>query len=535
MEREVAIDPEMLGKVFEKLIEENRRRGLGAFYTPREIVHYMCQESLITHLYRAVNSTKVQGVLGLPAVHEGISREDLSEWIRKSDQFAHYAAAIAAGTKGDHYPKPPRSIIEHARVLDEELRDIKVCDPAIGSGAFPVGMMIEIVRARLALTPYFTDTEERTAYHFKRRAIQYCIYGVDIDRGAVEIARLRLWLSLVVDEEDVKQIKPLPNLDFKIVPGNSLLGFPFQTHGLAAIERMKIQYFDEPDHGRKAQLRNKIDERIQHHLSQSQRSLGYQVDFDFRLFFSEVFNEQGGFDVVIANPPYVDSERMATEQPELRATYSEHFSTAKGNWDLFIIFIEQGIRQLNSGGVISYIVPNKLLGAPYAEALRKLLQQRAVLEIRDYSSVKVFKEAAVYPVVFRAAMDAAARPEPTMTVMSDLEQPMQSRTVPVDVFYADTSWDRYFGTEVVFAVVMKIAGHAALVDQCKEVGAAATVSEAYELKKVVLESGAASGKRFKKFVNTGTIDRYAFLWGEQRTRYIKGSDETPVVLGTTLN
>ena len=91
--------------------------------------------------------------------------------------------------------------------------------------------MTEIVRARCALTPYFNDVHERTPYHFKRHAIQNCLYGVDIDPGAVEIAKLRLWLSLVVDEEDVKQIKPLPNLDYKIVTGNSLLGFPFKSTG----------------------------------------------------------------------------------------------------------------------------------------------------------------------------------------------------------------------------------------------------------------------------------------------------------------
>ena len=106
----------------------------------------------------------------------------------------------------------PKSIEKHARLIDEKLADITICDPAVGSGAFPVGMMTEIVRARSALTPYFNDVHDRTPYHFKRHAIQNCLYGVDIDPGAVEIAKLRLWLSLVVDEEDVKQIKPLPNL-----------------------------------------------------------------------------------------------------------------------------------------------------------------------------------------------------------------------------------------------------------------------------------------------------------------------------------
>lgn len=280
LEMEVAIDPEMLGKVFENLIEDNRRKGLGAFYTPREIVQYMCKESLINYLDTALNhpTTPIGAATPQPekqpplfvdsvekpkaeaAQHEFteilprllIARKDLEEWIRQSDQFAHYAAAIAAGTKGDHYPKPPDSIRKFAHEVDVLLRDTTVCDPAIGSGAFPVGMMQEVVRARMALTPYFNDVGERTAYHFKRHVIQSSIYGVDIDAGAVEIAKLRLWLSLVVDEEDARQIKPLPNLDYKIVVGNSLLGFPFKSQRIQRIEQLKAGYFDETDHEKKS-------------------------------------------------------------------------------------------------------------------------------------------------------------------------------------------------------------------------------------------------------------------------------------------
>ncbi len=198
LEKEVAIDPEMLGKVFENLIEENRRKWLGAFYTPREIVYYMCQESLINYLDTALNHPlKPFGAvaqqadptpplfvdfdeapidrLGQQEFLEPTTRilvpcSDLAEWIGQSEQFAHYATAIAAGTKGDHYHKPPAAIRQYAREIDSLLRDITVCDPAVGSGAFLVGMMTVIVRARLALTPYFTDIAERSAYHFKRRA-----------------------------------------------------------------------------------------------------------------------------------------------------------------------------------------------------------------------------------------------------------------------------------------------------------------------------------------------------------------------------
>src|SRR5262249_43053679 len=226
----------MLGKVFETLIEENRRKGLGSYYTPREIVHYMCQESLINYLDTAINSCAEimasdkhnnaelgdekaeQTSLTTGTRREIVSRADLETFVHLGDQISHYEAVET------RYPiKMPKSIEQHARLIDEKLADIVICDPAVGSGAFPVGMMTEIVRSRSALTPYFNDFHDRTPYFFKRHAIQNCLYGVDIDPRAVEIAKLRLWLSLVVDEEDIKQIKPLPNLFYKMVTGNSLL------------------------------------------------------------------------------------------------------------------------------------------------------------------------------------------------------------------------------------------------------------------------------------------------------------------------
>ncbi len=262
LEKEVAIDPEMLGKVFENLIEENRRKGLGSYYTPREIVHYMCQESLINYLDTALkNPTDPPDPPTPPDPPDQpdqpdptdpsdprpgpVPRADLETFVHLGDQISHYEAVETR-----YAVKMPKGIQQHARLIDEKLADITVCDPAVGSGAFPVGMMTEIVRARSALTPYFNDVHERTPYHFKRHAIQNCLYGVDIDPGAVEIAKLRLWLSLVVDEEDVKQIKPLPNLDYKVVTGNSLLGVEktlFNQQLFERLEDLKPLYFDESD------------------------------------------------------------------------------------------------------------------------------------------------------------------------------------------------------------------------------------------------------------------------------------------------
>ena len=188
LEKEVAVDPEMLGKVFEKLLEVKDKKAAGTFYTPREIVSYMCQESILNYL----------------ETNSPIPRTDIEKFIRIGD-FANI----------------PKSIKDNYLLIDKLLKEIKVVDPAVGSGAFPVGMMNEIVKARSILSILFK--EERKTYDLKREIIENCLYGVDIEPSAIEITKLRFWLSLIVDELDMKNIKPLPNLDYKIICGNSLL------------------------------------------------------------------------------------------------------------------------------------------------------------------------------------------------------------------------------------------------------------------------------------------------------------------------
>jgi hypothetical protein len=385
----------------------------------------MCQESLVRYLYTVMNPQEepvvrppiiqdglfsgakpAQTVFTVPATREDISKSDLEAFIYSGEQAAHYETARKAGTVS-YRPQLPPSIEENARIIDEKLRDIAVCDPAIGSGAFPVGMMTEIVRARMTLTPYFNDVHERSPYHFKRHAIQNCLYGADIDRGAVEIAKLRLWLSLVVDEEETKQIKPLPNLDFKIVSGNSLLGFPERYHppNLAEIESLKAQFFEEPDHNRKATLKTRIDTKIQEVLAGSSKPLGYPVNFDFQLFFSEVFrsrNGQGaGFDIVIGNPPYVRADG-SDEHMEARRQIQQTglYETLWEKWDLYIPFIERGFKLLRRGGVITYIVSDAFCHAKYAQKSQDwFLLHARVLRLDFLSKIQIF-EAAVRNITF---------------------------------------------------------------------------------------------------------------------------------------
>ncbi len=257
LEKEVAVDPEMLGKVFENLLPDNLRKGQGTYYTPRTIVHYMCRESLVHYLDSAVNTGNVllkpdtpeqavlfggtrprQAPLAAPGRKAIISRQDIEDFIRKGEFAVEHEVAKKGGDKA--YKKEgtktyryqvPESIREHAKILDEKLADIKVCDPAIGSGAFAVGMMHEIVKARSVLATYLEDDgPDRKVYELKRTCIQNSIHGVDIDPGAIDIAQLRLWLSLVVDEDDYHTIRPLPNLDYKIMQGDSLVE---EFHGIS--------------------------------------------------------------------------------------------------------------------------------------------------------------------------------------------------------------------------------------------------------------------------------------------------------------
>jgi len=413
LEKEVAIDPEMLGKVFENLIEENRRKGLGAYYTPREIVHYMCQESLVNYLDTATNTVEEsvvpikpkqnklfgesepeQMTLKTTVSRKLVPHEDIETFVHLGDQASFYEAARMSGTKS-YKLHLPKSIEKHARLIDEKLTDITVCDPAVGSGAFLVGMMTEIVRARSSLTPYFNDVRERTPYHFKRHAIQNCLYGVDIDIGAVEIAKLRLWLSLVVDEEDVRQIKPLPNLDYKIVTGNSLLGVEktlFNKNLFRRLEDLKTLYFDESDKDKKDKYKLGIDDLI-HELTNDKQT------FDFEIYFSEVFHRKGGFDAVIANPPYVLLQNLDLDKAFVSKLVSGFYS-AQYKVDTYHLFTERGINLLRSGGILAFITPNTFLKNKHTNKLREIISTKTRLLDTVLFYVPVFEDPSVDNLVF---------------------------------------------------------------------------------------------------------------------------------------
>jgi len=412
LEKEVAIDPELLGKSYEKFNairpdnydefknalksgrkgEENKfNKKFGVYYTPREIVHYMCQQSLINYL-----ATELDGK---------VSKEDIETLIHIGEQVSeNEARVLSKGKETKTYSHQlPESIRKNAKLIDDKLAEITVCDPAVGSGAFPVGMMSEIVKTRNVLTSFLSlrgtqatkqsqFDDNRTVYNFKRRCIEHSLYGVDIDPGAVEIAKLRLWLSLVVDEEDIKNIKPLPNLDYKIVCGNSLLGvekdlFNFQLFN--ELEELKPLFFNETNPTKKQEYKKQIDKLI------SEITNGHK-EFDFEVYFSEVFHKKGGFDVVIANPPYIFARESHSKglTKELKTKLYKKYQLAKYQLNSYPLFIELSDNILRENGILSFIVPNNWMTINNNKDLREFILRKSDIILVNFYA-KVFESANV--------------------------------------------------------------------------------------------------------------------------------------------
>lgn len=476
LEKEVAVDPEMLGKVFENMLEITERKSKGAFYTPREVVHYMCQESLIHYLnnavndaiesYQAINSdqlaliggaTNKKGQAKIELEHKGkilVPKDDIEIFIRKgflatdNDQNI-----IEKGKETAAYKfQLPESIRLQADLLDDKLTTIKICDPAIGSGAFPVGLLHELVTAQKVLLPYlsipylnkklekielekadFEKDNEKYTYRIKRHAIQESIYGVDIDASAIDIARLRLWLSLIVDEDDFYSIEALPNLDYKIVRGNTLVGLPDGSMRdlkiEAELEKLKDKFFDITDEKEKKELRNEINKKIRQLLESAEQFAGYKIDFDFKLFFSEVWHYKNGFDIVIGNPPYVFTRDVDFGE-EFKRIIHENFmmkldssgkkskSNQAGKINLFAIFLLQGLFNSNNKGNLSFIIPNNILRTTSYDLIRKyMLKSSSIDRIVDLGT-GVFKNVTASTIIL--SISNAFRPSNKIDIVTDI-------------------------------------------------------------------------------------------------------------------
>ena len=385
---EIGIDPEMLGRIFENLLEDNKDKG--AFYTPKEIVNYMCRESLIAYLQN-----------GVPEC----SHELIRNFVENCD-----ASQLNA---------------EQNKYLRKKLQNVKICDPAIGSGAFPMGLVNILSRLYIAMKAD-TDTSK-----MKRHIIENNIYGVDIEKGAVDIARLRFWLAMIVEE---KEPMPLPNLHFKIMQGNSLLEsingsnlsdltivngqrslFDSDNEDRASLKKDIQNYYSISDHTDRDKVFNKIINNVRRQIlakdpNIDQKGLDPSATDKFFLWhtwFADVF-EDGGFDIVIGNPPYI---QLQNSQGELAKLYENCcFSTFARTGDIYCLFYEKGFQLLKHGGHLCFITSNKWMRAGYGEKTREFFSKNTnPILLIDFAGVKIFENATVDTNVFLFAKEKNAK------------------------------------------------------------------------------------------------------------------------------
>lgn len=399
--QQVAIDPEMLGRIFENLLAEQReetgeqaRKAKGAFYTPREIVDFMCRESLREYLRVSIGE--------VPGRDEQLSKllDKMPHEFR--DQQRNYRSDL----------KPFKHDILHA------LEELTVLDPACGSGAFPMGML------QLLLETYERLESDFDPYKKKLTIIKSNIFGVDIEPMAVEIARLRAWLSIIVDEEgESDRIEPLPNLDFKFVCANTLVPLN-ETKGLfdnlddEKLIEIRDEYFRARKFSRKQELREKYQKTLygkkgNEGLFASEREKQLMSYHPFKAenvatFFDPrvMFGIEEGFGIVIGNPPYVQLQKMKITD-NLRDIYEKTYATYERRSDLYCLFYERGVRLINAQGIISYVTSNSWMRTLYGKSLRRFLVESAdpflLVNIED---AQVFESATVEACIFFARKGA---------------------------------------------------------------------------------------------------------------------------------
>ncbi len=583
-DHEIGIDPEMLGHIFENLLEDNKDKG--AYYTPKPVVQYMCQQSLVRTL----------------AGHfpeDAAARAEIERFVRLKEPI---------DARQDSW------LARHATRLAALIEGLRICDPAIGSGAFPIGLLQEIYWAKLVLNPGLDRAGA------KRDIIQRSLHGVDLDAGAVEIARLRVWLALIVEE--VSPV-PLPNLDYQIMQGNSLLesfegeslrglGAPLPPRfarrrlGSEALELaldagdetelaiptpaqhdfavQRDAYFACHDPAEKALRRAAIDAAVlaavdarialrRHELErkiaawearqkQNTRELrtyrpssreqrdrrGWQVELDalagkqerlrlllsdprrerpfflWHLWFHDVLADppdgRGGFDIVIANPPYVSAiDYKNAFGDEARDALKAGFETATGAWDLYILFFELSLRMLREDGVACLINPNKYLAAPYARGLRNhLLARGAIQELVDVSRIRAFRQVSVYPVITLFGRNAAS--QGAIRVLSPIEQREQDfdirkfRERMIDARFLRLLPENIWGFLLSehYAVLDGIIPRTRPLKDCGQVNATSTAAEADAYGRHFVDADSARWR----LINTGLIERYESLWGRRR-------------------
>ncbi|MDY0149447.1 MAG: Eco57I restriction-modification methylase domain-containing protein [Kiritimatiellia bacterium] len=509
-DEEVALDPELLGKVFENLLgtynpetEVAARKATGSFYTPREIVTYMVDESLMAHL-------------------KGKCGDEHEDDIRKL--FADSERPTSA---------------KLCQALDEALVTAKVLDPACGSGAFPMGVLLRMVEVLRVLRGI---PEEESVYDLKLELIENCIYGADIQCIAVQISKLRFFISLVCEQKptaDVKKnygIDPLPNLETKFVAANTLIGLPREGDMLPMqnVEALKKQLWGvrhrhflarsyqekKKLRGEDRKLRTELAKLLEQNGAFDTDSAGRMAEWDpydqnTSAGFLDpewMFNVRDGFDVVIGNPPYIDSEGMTLLYPREREIYRGIYNLS-GNWDIYISFF--WFANNISNGVFCFITPDKWLSRPFGKIFRKdVVSEKLALLV--HCGTGVFENVTVDAIISLFSSD------PQNAQFGKYNQDREIDIInkcSLSVLKDPYLLDQYFSSDS--KIIASIEKDKPLLSQYWECENACSTADAYALVPLIKE-----GNNFDKLsgsyrlINTGTLSKVFALWGKRPITYL---------------
>ncbi len=439
---EISLDPELLGRVFEKLLANynpetatTARKSTGSYYTPRVIVDYMVDQSLKEYFKTHLSSF----------CHSEQGEESLDNKLNNLFSYSEEGYQFNSN---------------EINILIRAINELKIIDPAVGSGAFPMGALQKLVFVLSKLDPHnkkwmqeqikaieknvsdvvlkrklikkTQDNFENNELDYGRKLylIQNCIYGVDIQLIAIQIAKLRFFISLLVDEKSNKNkeenfgIEPLPNLETKFIAANSLIGL--QNSGQMTLEapcvvglkkelkEIRDKHFNANYKREKDKLR-KDDKKLRQQIAGELKRTGFSAEdtkkiTDWDPYNSNIASEwfdpewmfgiKDGFDIVIGNPPYIRIYRGNIDKKILEYLKGNYKSAYK-KFDLYVIFMEKGIHLLKNKGLISYIVPDKWLSQPYGEMIRNIiLSDTSIKFLMDLTNIKVFKSSTVDNYVF---------------------------------------------------------------------------------------------------------------------------------------
>lgn len=563
-DQEVSLDPELLGKVFENLLAsynpETRttaRKQTGSFYTPREIVQYMVNESLVAHLKRTVG-------------------EELEPLYRQLLQYSD---------------EPVELSIEQRKSIMQSLYNCRILDPACGSGAFPMGILQQMVHIlnridsgntqwrEMMLNKAINETSEayRTAssderkdmiadiersfdenvnrpdYARKLYLIENCIYGVDIQPIAIQISKLRFFISLVVDQmtnnnpADNFGIRPLPNLEAKFVSANTLIGLDkknaslFDSDAIKAKEKelktAKHKIFGAKTVKTKRKYRQIVND-LRLEIADMLKDSGavgnieaqqlaswdmFNQNISSSFFDSEwMFGVKDKFSIIITNPPFIDSENMVNQgMAKLREYLVDRMDLLHGNWDMYMAFLELS---LSLAHTVVYITPDKWLSKPFGEKFREKAV-RTRLSAITHAGSKVFESAtvdAVITVFIEHASHIKAfvfSKEKELLYMNNYRLSELRKPYLLDFLFSENA-----------NIISKIDSNKLnLTDLHITCEGACATSEAYKLLPIVHSEKTPDSSKTYKLINTGTLVKYGNLWGKKNITYLGFKDLYPVV------